>query len=306
MDQLVAANNTEAIQQLKEIFGLGSLTDIRDFAMTIAFPLGGPLNYPTNTWQELNWDPAQGSDDFWYFCKNVTNLDAPTNITAVDYVLANYTDGQRWTNLGNYANYVKQVVVPLCPSPDLIDTTECFSTQNASYWSDPTNSLDRSYMYQTCTELGVYQVAPPPGQPALISRVLQIDYTQQWCDWSFPAGKYNRIPPTPDLTYFDQYGNLNFQAPRLAFIDGNQDVWLDVTYHSNLAPERVQLESQGYLHPELLIATGGHHWDSYGRGWQGIPSEPQFIRAAHEWEIRTVRSWLEMWKNEKGGRHAEL
>ena len=68
IDSLVAANNTEGIQQLKDIFGLGELEDIRDFAMTIAFPrtfcgdllskyvadkisVGGPMNYPTNTWQ---------------------------------------------------------------------------------------------------------------------------------------------------------------------------------------------------------------------------------------------------------------
>lgn len=34
-DHLVETNNTEAIQQFKEIFGLGSLTDLRDFAMTV-------------------------------------------------------------------------------------------------------------------------------------------------------------------------------------------------------------------------------------------------------------------------------
>lgn len=50
MDSLVQQNNTRAIQQLKEIFGLGTLSDIRDFAQTIAFPIGGPLNYPTYTW----------------------------------------------------------------------------------------------------------------------------------------------------------------------------------------------------------------------------------------------------------------
>jgi hypothetical protein len=38
MDHLVSTNNTKAIQQLKAIFGLGALEDIRDFAMTIAFP----------------------------------------------------------------------------------------------------------------------------------------------------------------------------------------------------------------------------------------------------------------------------
>ena len=40
-DALVAAGNTEAIQEFKAIFGLESLTDNRDFAMTIAFPIGG-------------------------------------------------------------------------------------------------------------------------------------------------------------------------------------------------------------------------------------------------------------------------
>lgn len=40
-DMLIQQNNTQAIQQLKEIFGLGSLSDLRDFAMTIAFPMGG-------------------------------------------------------------------------------------------------------------------------------------------------------------------------------------------------------------------------------------------------------------------------
>lgn len=130
-DGLVAAGNAEAIQQFKSFFGLGELTDLRDFAMTIAFPLGGPMNYPTETWQELNWNSTYGSDDFFLFCRNVTNLDAPENITAVDYALAQYTDGEPWTNLGNYANYVQQNIVPLC-SGDIDSTNDgCFSTQNS-------------------------------------------------------------------------------------------------------------------------------------------------------------------------------
>lgn len=38
IDQIVDAGNEEAIQELKNIFGLGELQDLRDFAMTIAFP----------------------------------------------------------------------------------------------------------------------------------------------------------------------------------------------------------------------------------------------------------------------------
>ena len=89
------------------------------------------MNYPTNTWQELNWYPAYGSNDFFDFCLNVTNINASEDITSVDYILANYTNGEPWTNLGNYANYVKQVLLPLCPDDDF-DNTACFGTQNGN------------------------------------------------------------------------------------------------------------------------------------------------------------------------------
>jgi hypothetical protein len=148
IDQVFTHANATQIQQMKKLFGLESLTDNRDFAQTIAFPLGGPMNYPTNTWQELNWNPAYGSEDFWLFCQNVTNPDAPANITAVDSVLAPLTNAS-WENLGNYANYIKQYLLPLCPSGQYASTA-CFGTQNETYWADPTSSSTRSYLYSSC------------------------------------------------------------------------------------------------------------------------------------------------------------
>lgn len=298
-DALVAANNTEGIKEFKAIFGLEALVDNRDFAMTIAFPIGGPMNYPTNTWQELNWNSTYGSQDFFHFCSNVTNLDAPENITAVDTVLSKYSNGEAWSNLGNYAQYVKQTLLPLCDGVP-IDSTSCFGTQNQTFYADTTNSAARSYLYSTCTEQGAYQVAPATG-PSLISRVLQVNYTQQWCEWAFPKGKFNSIPSTPNLNYYNHYGGFNFSADRLAFIDGNIDVWLDVCYHSNDAPARYSTD----LHPEYLIAGAGHHWDSYGI--LDLDAEPQFIEQAHLWEIRTVRKWLRSFKSWKSNvRHSEL
>ena len=188
MDMLIDAKQTPAIQQLKEIFGLGALTDIRDFARAIAFPLGGPLRYPTNSYQEVNWDSQIGSPDFFDFCRNVSNVNSPANISQVDSELANYTNGESWTNLGNYAAYIKRVVLPYCPSGDY-NSYACFGTQHPSDWADTTNTLYRSYLYTTYTEFGAYQVAQPAGQKSLVSRVLQVDYTQQWCDWSFPKGQ---------------------------------------------------------------------------------------------------------------------
>ncbi|KAJ2990867.1 hypothetical protein NUW58_g2743 [Xylaria curta] len=262
-DALVAKNHTSAIKQFKALFGLEVLTDHRDFASAIADPIGNPGFYLSNTWQELNWNSSYGSRDFFYFCGNVSNIDSPKEIATVDYLMSKYTNGEPWVGLGGYAG-----------------------TQNQSAWADVTNSATRSYLYTSCAEQGAYIDAPKEG-PSLLSRVIDTSYEQQWCTWAFPEGKYNKIPPSPDLDLYNGFGDLNFTADRLAFIDGDQDVWNGLCYHSPLAPLRRQTSD---LHPELFITGAGHHWDSYGI--LNVETEPQFIREAHLWEIRTVKKWL--------------
>lgn len=129
-DALVAANNSAAVDEFKSIFGLESLTDDRDFAKTIAYPLGGPFEYPTSTWQELIWTDQEGQ--FWDFCAAVTDLDAPESIAAVDTQLSKYTNGEAWTNLGNYANYIKEVILPTCPNGNYAGG-ECFGQGNGKH-----------------------------------------------------------------------------------------------------------------------------------------------------------------------------
>ncbi|KAF2725215.1 extracelular serine carboxypeptidase [Polychaeton citri CBS 116435] len=292
IDHVFATGNATSIRRMKSVFGLADLEDNRDFAQTIAFPIGGPFTYPTNTWQELNWNLEDGSNDFWYFCNNVTDVSPPANTSYIDTALSDLTSGEAWTNLGNYANYISTYIVGLCPDPSLINTSLCFSTQNQSFYANTTNTDGRSYLYQTCTEVGAYQVAPDEG-PSLISRQLQINYTQQWCDWAFPRGKLSSIPESPNIGLIERYGGYTVKADRLAFIDGDQDVWNDLCYHSEFAPKRHQ-DVEG-LHPELLITGGGHHWDSYSLTYSNLANEPQFIRAAHDWEIRTVKRWLQDW-----------
>jgi hypothetical protein len=284
-DDLVASGNRVAIGQLKALFELESLTDDRDFAQAIANPIGNPGFYLPYTWQELNWNSTYGADDFFQFCGNVTDDDAPDNITQVDYALANFTNGEPWVGLGNYANYIKNSLLPLCPSGDY-NSNDCWGTQNASWWADITNSATRSYVYTSCIEQGAYIDGPTDG-PALLSRIINTTYEQQWCTWAFPDGSFNSIPPAPNVTVYNQYGDYNFSADRLAFIDGDQDVWKDLCYHSDFAPPRNQSTD---LHPEYLITGAGHHWDSYGI--LDVDAEPQFIREAHKWEIRVVQRWL--------------
>ncbi|KAJ8119937.1 hypothetical protein ONZ43_g3225 [Nemania bipapillata] len=257
-DALVAKKQTAAIKQFKALFGLEVLTDNRDFASAIADPIGNPGFYLSNTWQELNWNSTYGSRDFFYFCGNVSNIDAPKEISDVDYALSKYTNGEPWVGLGGYADYIKKHTLPLCSSGDY-NSHDCWGTQNKSAWADISNTATRSYVYTSCTE-----------------------------QWAFPKGKYNKVPASPDLNVYNSFGDFNFSANRLAFVDGDQDVWNGLCYHSPLAPARRQTSD---LHPELFITGSGHHWDSYGI--LNVDAEPQFIREAHLWEIRTVKQWLQ-------------
>ncbi|KAI1195003.1 peptidase S28 [Nemania serpens] len=292
IDHLVETGNAPAIRQLKSIFGLSALEDIRDFAQTIAYPIGGPFYYPTNTFQEINWNPAYGHQDFFQFCDNVTDANVTPARAVVDRALAKYTGGEPWKNLGNYAAYVKRVILPLCTSGDY-NSPECFGTQHPSWWANTTSGAERSYLYTTCTEFGGYQAAYPRGKKSLLSRVIDKHYTQQWCNWAFPRGKHNSIPPSPDLEKWNVYGDFNFRAERLLFVDGSADVWKDLCYHSDLAPARTSWDTQ----PQHLINGAGHVWDL--RTLEDIETEPQYVRAATKLEIRTVETWLKAFKTSK-------
>jgi hypothetical protein len=291
IDQVIGSGDESAIAEMKNVFGLGALQNIGDFAQTISYPIGGPMFYPTNTWQELNWDPKRSGEDFYAFCSNVTNPAPPESVAQIDNSLAKYTNGSSWTGLGGYVDYINTTLLPLCTTGDYASTNDgCFGlSQNASYWSDITNSADRSYLYTVCTEQGGYISAPEHG-PSLISHVLRAPYTQQWCIWAFPAGTYNSVPPTPNLNETLKYGGYDVQAPKLALIDGAVDVWVDLCYHSHLSG-KTRISSD--LHPSYLIAGGGHHWDS--TGIKNITAEPDYIREAHLWEIRTVKRWVKEW-----------
>ncbi|KAI1179941.1 peptidase S28 [Nemania sp. FL0916] len=292
MDGLVAAGNTKALAELKAVFGLSALRDIRDFAQTIAYPIGGPFYYPYYTWQEINWNPAYDHQDFFDFCTNLTDYQAPAEVTAVDKSMAKYTHGEPWTNLGNYAAWMKRVILPLCPSGDY-DSSECFGTQHPDWWANTTNGDERSWLYTTCTEFGAYQAAAPKGQKSLLSRVVNATYTQEWCNWAFPKGKYNKIPPSPDSARWNSYGDFGLRADRLLFVDGSADPWQDLCWHSHQAPPRTSWDAQ----PNHVINGAGHVWDL--RTLENVDTEPQFIKAATKLEIRTIGKWLSEFDSSK-------
>ncbi|KAF2483542.1 extracelular serine carboxypeptidase [Neohortaea acidophila] len=296
IDRVFDTGNRTLINKMKGLFDMESLYDV-DFARAIAFPIGGPFVYPGCTYQELNWDASVDCPYFWEFCRNVTDLTASANITSVDYALSEATNGEPWINLGNYANYIKTAINPYCRHLPLNHTPHghdfCFGTQNETYWADVRPWPLKSFLYTSCTEIGFYQAAPESG-PSLISKVLNVNYTQQWCRWAFPPGKYNSIPDSPDVDRINKYGGYNVVQKRLAHIDGAADVWRDACYHSTDAPERLtQNAISAYENPQLLIAGAGHCWNSFGLGGlANVSITPQFIQGAQYWIIRIVQKWV--------------
>ncbi|KAJ7115068.1 extracelular serine carboxypeptidase [Mycena crocata] len=287
IDFVIKSNNKDAIQAMQSVFGLESLQDLRDFAIAVAFPIGNPVFYPNPTWQELNWDPAVGSNDFFEFCDSLTNPNAPAHITAIDSSLSKYTHGEKWTHLGNYGEWIKTQINPLCPAGVSLDSNDCFGTHNATAWA---NTLDfsgnRAYIYQSCTEAGFFPQGAPPSRRSMLARVVQPDYGQQWCVWAFPPGEHNTIPARPTLERWNKFGGLELQADRLAQVDGAQDPWEYACVHSPAGRGR----KDTLLRPYYLIAEGGHHWDE--NGLLNISLEPGYIQAIHNYEIKFVKSWL--------------
>ncbi|RMZ07416.1 hypothetical protein D0860_05136 [Hortaea werneckii] len=217
------------------------------------------------------------------------------NITQIDNSLAQYTNGEPWTNLGNYAHYINQHIIPLCDNGAAINSTACFGTQNESYWAEPSNSRSRSYIYSTCTEnRDLPSRAPLRGPHSSPAR-----YKSRIHSNGAP-GRSRQGNTIGSLRCRNYGGNGGYEvvAERLARIDREQDVWLDLCYHSSNAPVRTTASAkEAEKEPQLLITGAGHHWDSYGI--LDVAGEPQFIREAHRWEIRTVRKWLD--ENYNGG-----
>lgn len=153
---LIDANNTAAISQLKTLFGLQDLEDLRDFVYTMALPIGGPMNYPLGTYQELNWNASYSNPFFWQMCGNITNDQAAKNITANDDALANYTNGESWPGLGGYANFFQVNFLPLCESGNYGSSDPgCYGVSNRKLclilYSVRSNTVSESALANTTT-----------------------------------------------------------------------------------------------------------------------------------------------------------
>ncbi|KAG1828837.1 serine carboxypeptidase S28-domain-containing protein [Suillus variegatus] len=111
-----------------------------------------------------------------------------------------------------------------------------------------------------CNQVGWYQVGPPEGQPAIVSRILQPIYEERQCMDMFPQAF--AYPPQPTTTETDMmYDGWNLDVPRLFFANGLRDPWREATvsadglYKANTTSMPIY-EGDGFHCSDLITENG--------------------------------------------------
>ncbi|KAK2811259.1 hypothetical protein FQN50_002356 [Emmonsiellopsis sp. PD_5] len=273
-------------QRLKDLFGLGELTYLDDFANTLA----QGISY----WQSINWDPAVSSPTFDYYCGNLTsdellydNEELKGEATKLIKAGGYKKHAKALTNrLLNYVGFVDQLSVQPCvESNSTMD--QCLTAHNeTSYKEDDLSQTWRLWMYQVCTEWGYLQVGStvPDTQLPMISRLIDLEYTSIICRAAFDIHEPSKVENV------NKYGGFDIEYERLAFVDGQVDPWRPATPHAEGQRDRKNTLDK----PFILIEGAGHHWDENGL----FPNEttpelpPGQVVDAQRQEIKFVKKWL--------------
>ncbi|KAF2278921.1 uncharacterized protein EI97DRAFT_223332 [Westerdykella ornata] len=294
---LLKSKNSAKVKELKEAFGLGNITDNRDFANVLANGIYG--------WQNTNWDPEVNSPAFWYYQNNLTTaLQNPATESLrpkVQSILAaaSYPPSTASENiLLNAINYFDVAYVSRWRSTNQTQD-QFFTWLDDSFWAN--DGIDqqgwRSWMWQVCTEWGYIQTGnTPPHIKPLISRAIDLEYAAYPCRPAF------NITSPPNVTEVNKYGGYDIEYERLAIIGGNADPWKPATPLADKARRRRSTTEK----PVLEIAHGVHHWEENGVfDNQTSPIlPPNQVVYAQQFVRDFVVEWLKDW--DKKHSHHEL
>ncbi|KAG1787150.1 serine carboxypeptidase S28-domain-containing protein [Suillus plorans] len=315
LDELYIANDTAGIQTLKEAFGLGDVVHVDDFATakqtawlaclsvvyiapartvppflfstfffltsSAAFLTRLTLLGPTvqnNLFEWQNLQPAIGPGAmFFQFCDALEVKDgvsAGPEGWGLEHAI--YSWGNFWNT--TYYKYI-------CES---VDAETCFGTYNTSqpYWTNVTvNNSGRSWFWMVCNQVGWYQVGPPEGQPAIVSRILQPIYNERLCVNMFPQAF--AYPPQPTTTQTDtMYAGWNVNVPRLFFANGLRDPWRESTVSAD------GLNKPNTTSMPIYQGDGFHCSDMLAKNGIVDPT----VAAVQEAGLRYMKEWLAEWR----------
>lgn len=287
---LLNETNADKVQPLKEAFGLGNITDNRDFANQLTGIYG---------WQSTNWDPEITGSSFFNYCNNITSgepLAENLRPAVTDLVsAAGYGSNTLVQNVTlNAISWLNKTALPGWRRSGRSQDSY-FTSLNATALQQYTSIEDygaTSWSYQVCTEWGYIQTGntPPEIQP-LISRTLDLEYLTFFCEAQF------NITEPPDIWQVNKYGNFSVDYPRLAHIGGNADPWRPAT--PLWYPDHKESSTE---QPWLLISHGVHHWEENGifENETTPTSPPPQVVYAQQFLKNFVIDWLEEFDDQKG------
>jgi len=269
VDEVFSGTNATAIDQLKELFGLGGVSHLDDAA--------GALR--NNLWSWENLQPNTGSNAaFFEFCDALEVKDgvsAPASGWGLEHALP------------TWGNYFKTVSLPAICGEE--NAESCFGTYDPdeSYWTDiKIENGHRSWNWLVCREIGFYGTGAPAG-PTLVSRLIRPDYYERQCTLMFREAFSQ--PPVPDTVRTNaKYHGWSVNETRLFFANGHQDPWREAT---------MSAETQGLVgtpDQPIEISNGFHTSDMsiYSR------IDPT-IAAVQDKALASFKVWLSDWPEYK-------
>ncbi|KAJ7437078.1 peptidase S28 [Mycena galericulata] len=271
VDQVFTGSNEAAIQSIKKSFGMGDVTHLDDVA--------GSLRENLWDWQSLSLaDGASGV--FFQFCDALEvkdGVNAPATGWGLDHALVAWSS--YWTT-----TYLALV----CGDDNAEDCLGTYDTSQ-SYWTNITiNNSNRSWFWIVCTEVGFLQESPPPGAPALVSRLIQPAYDLRQCQQMFPEAF-----PTPPNVQTAQTNSLykgwNVSISNIFFGNGERDPWR----YSTVSAPGVLLQSTP-SHP-IGVGEGYHCADLLTQEGQANPS----VAAVQAHGLASMKTWIAAWKPTK-------
>ncbi|KAG2357279.1 peptidase S28 [Suillus spraguei] len=268
LDEMYAAKDTAGIQTLQEAFSLGDLKHVGDFATA--------LEYNLWDWQSMQPDDGSGSM-FYEFCDALEVKDG-VNAGSDGWGLDNAI--KSWGNYWNttYYHYV-------CHDQD---AETCLGTFDPTdiYWTNITvDNANRSWFWMVCNQEGFYQVGPPEGQPAVVSRILQPSFDERQCVYMFPEA-FASPPNTHTAKTNAMYAGWNVNVSRLFFANGLRDPWRGATVSADglNKPNTTNMpiyESDGFHCSDMFIDNGA------------VDPTIAVVQAA---ALMYMKEWLAEWK----------
>ncbi|KAF8258283.1 peptidase S28 [Lactarius quietus] len=261
-DKVIDSGDETTYNELKVLFGLGDIVHATDVVNT--------FRYPIYKWQDLT--PVSNGGAFYDFCD------------ALEVINGTFVAGPDGWGLGHaltaWAKYSRETVSTTCHGRHSID--DCLSSYNTytTLYETKVNNSYRSWLWTTCTELGLFLTSAPLGQPTLVSHILHATYDERQCRQVF-----GDVLPHANATN-KAYGGYDIQAERLFVANGRRDPWRYATLSTDnvdikSTPQRPIAESDGFHCSDLSTESG--------------LADPT-VACVQLQGLSYMRQWLEKWK----------